>query len=158
MISELWYHVWYKELMISYMISYSARFQMVTPLGMREGKHARRLLPTSVFHTRAHHAAYSIGKIVCRDWGPCTYNSAELVSSVRVSAIPALTRRESPGSPRSFLYLCGSDLKEQVVRSASGHSRNQLSSWSGSWLKLYMAASVQTFSNCPIRPAETRWS
>ncbi len=27
-ISKLWYHVWYQELMISYMISYRARFQM----------------------------------------------------------------------------------------------------------------------------------
>ncbi len=25
---KLWYHIWYQELMISYMISYSARFQM----------------------------------------------------------------------------------------------------------------------------------
>jgi hypothetical protein len=46
---------------------------------MREGKHAPRLLRSArVFHARAHHAVYSIGKIVCRGWNPSAYNSARL--------------------------------------------------------------------------------
>jgi hypothetical protein len=55
------------------------------PLGMRDGKPHLDCAPLAPSHTGAHHAVYSIGKIVCRVSEPCCYNSANLVSSIRVT-------------------------------------------------------------------------
>jgi hypothetical protein len=53
--------------------------------------------PPAPSHTRAHHAVYSIGKIVCRGREPCAYsNSAELVRPVRVTTTPGQPGRELP--------------------------------------------------------------
>ncbi len=50
---------------------------------MRDGKQHLDCAPLAPYHTGtgAHHAVYSIGKIVCRVSEPCGYNSAaDLVS------------------------------------------------------------------------------
>ncbi len=54
-------------------------------LGMRDGKPHLDCTLLAPSHTRAHHAVYSIGKIVCRVSEPCGYISADLVSLIRVT-------------------------------------------------------------------------
>jgi hypothetical protein len=52
---------------------------------MKDGKPHLDCAPLAPYHTGAHHAVYSIGKIVCRVSEPCGYNSADLASSIQVT-------------------------------------------------------------------------